>query len=264
MSDRAAMAGGVVSLEVFLAGLEPFRVAYPGKAALFPDDTHMATDAPIHRFTDFSHPKLKQILESHKIAYSSMGLVRRREQQGSRPVFRVLTTDLEPENWENAAKEIHEFFSLQSFANIKVELENPGEVTKGVIFPIPSSHPKVTAYLNLETEFMNSVRYRLGSLWRSVGLYLLGTAPREGFCKPVIVITVTPGSSHDWAVSLTILERIAHKIQVGVELNPGTVSNAAGEVQRNLLPKPYNGVSIGLQGDFNSSSGAQSSPVEAG
>ncbi|KAL9122099.1 MAG: hypothetical protein Q9187_001344 [Circinaria calcarea] len=55
------------------------------------------------------------------------------------------------------------------------------------------------------------------------------------------------------AASLTTLERIAHKIQVGVELNPGTVSNAAGEVQRNLLPKPYNGVSIGLQGDLNSS-----------
>lgn len=255
----------VCSIEEFMAGKDPFRVAPFG---------HIPTPYPYQQAgctqkgADVAEALEGQYLETlrkFQINFSSISFrstwQKTFRSEAADTLF-IATHDIEPHKWLEAATEILNLFLTAGLSNseVKVEIFNPEKMYCDTSFCLPDDNQLLEAIRDIESDVAGAVRKHMPQIWTSIAYHMRGPRKNESVRKPTVLITCEPESRHMFEKIESLIQSVAQstkfpEITLYLEIVPGLVTLAAPPsptrgappVSVTMLPNtPANGASIGV------------------
>ncbi len=253
------------TVEEWVARKDKFRVVSDGLPMPFPLRSLNSNPELDHIYETRVKPLIPQVLRQYGIAFTIMRLdfwYPPYEKSKGRETLVVQTTDIQTSSWTSAASAIKGLFLANGanniVAGIQVEIHNPREMYYDFSQLLPDDAILLEALSQIREGVSKAASKHLGRAWSSIAYHMRvrHDAAVDTAKKPTVIVFCYPGATGNFESAEEEINQILNTtpIKIHVEILLGQITLADVVDERpvhltNIPAKPYNGASIGIEGN---------------
>ncbi|KAK0117556.1 hypothetical protein ONS95_011893 [Cadophora gregata] len=194
---------GAVTIEKYLAGKDPYRVAPPNEIPTpWPYVKCLVTQEAEDLFVKIMHD-CEKICDEHFITIRDVRvdtLMRKDFEHKGTPCLIIDTNDTDTRRWQEAATDLHDLVQKTRPRNqemFKVEVRNSLKMYSDVSSCLPDDKNLLQYIEDIQPRLLEVVQEKLPSSWTSIAYHMRGSRTSgQAAPKPTVLVFVKPGTSY--------------------------------------------------------------------